>query len=111
VGNALVVALDGDRSGEAGDGDGAVDLRERVAHGLMDPMAGVEEGCGSGDEGERGENDKRAEEDAAAKGLQGSERASCGRAGSVRRVVTEGGRSEQNRVVWRGLGVHVQSRV
>ena len=44
VGDALGVALHGDGSGESGDGDGAVELREIVAHDVVGPGAcGVEE--------------------------------------------------------------------
>ena len=36
-GNAVRVALDGNGSGEARDGEAAVELRERVAHGVTGP--------------------------------------------------------------------------
>ncbi len=42
-GDALRVALDGDGSGEAGDGEVAVELREGVAHGVAGPDARAEE--------------------------------------------------------------------
>ena len=46
VGDTVVVALDGDRRGEARKGDGAVELREGVAHGLTEPMARDDEADG-----------------------------------------------------------------
>jgi hypothetical protein len=104
VGDALIVALDGDGSREAGDGKGAVDLGEGVAHGLIGPMTTVEEGYCGDDDDERGEDDHRAEEDTAA-GLQASERVGC--CVVVARVAV----SDQKRVIWCGLGVHMQSRV
>ena len=51
VGDTMGVALDGDGGGEAGDAEGAVELREGVAHGSVGPEAGAEE-C-SDDEDER----------------------------------------------------------
>jgi hypothetical protein len=56
VGNALGVALNGDRSREAGDRKGAVELGKRVVHGLAGPMA-------SGEEGDDREEDKKWDED------------------------------------------------
>jgi hypothetical protein len=71
VGNAVGVALDGGGSGEARDGDSTVELGEGVAHRLMEPVTGCEE-AGDGDkDGEGGEDEDDAEEEAAAKGLLG----------------------------------------
>ncbi len=70
VGDAVVVALDGDGGGEAGDGDGAVELWKGVVHGLVDPVPGGDEGDGADDDDEGGEDDDDAEEDAAALGVQ-----------------------------------------
>ena len=51
VGDAVGIALDGDGSGEAGDGECAVKLREGVAQGLVRPVACGEEGyCGDEDD-------------------------------------------------------------
>jgi hypothetical protein len=55
------VALDGDGSGESWDGDGAVELREGVGHGLMEPVAGSDEA----DDGDEKDGDREDEEDAA----------------------------------------------
>ncbi len=72
VGDAVGVALDGDGGPEAGDGEGAVELGERVAHGLAEPETGGE-GADDGDEDdERGEGDDDATEDATAGGLERS---------------------------------------
>ena len=49
-GNAVGVALDGDGSREAGDGEAAVELREGVAHGVAGPDARGEEGGDEQDE-------------------------------------------------------------
>ena len=51
VGDAVGVTLDGDRSGEARDGDGPVELGKGVLHGLAEPVA-----CGD-------EADDREEDD------------------------------------------------
>jgi hypothetical protein len=64
VGNALRIALDGNRCGEAGDGEGAIELGKVVAHGLMDPMAAGEEGDGGEDEEKREEDSKCFDEEA-----------------------------------------------
>jgi hypothetical protein len=106
VRHALAVALDRDGSGEAGDGESAVELGERVAHGLVDPVAAVEEGCDGDDDDESGEDGKRSGEDATALSLERSERVGCGK-----RSVGRGAVGEQERVVWRGLGVHIQFEV
>ena len=66
VRDAVGVALDGDGSGEAGDGEGAVDLREGVAHGLAGPVASADEGDSSEEEGEGDEDGDGSEEDATA---------------------------------------------
>ena len=66
VRDAVGVALDGDGSGEAGDGEGAVDLREGVAHGVADPVASADEGDGGEEEDERNEDGDGSEEDATA---------------------------------------------
>ena len=64
------IALDGDGSGEAGEGDGTIKLREGVVHGLVEPVA-CDEVADDGDENhERCEGDDDAAEDAAAFGLQ-----------------------------------------
>ena len=39
VRDAVVVAPDGDWRGEAGEGDGSIELRQRIAHGLAKPVA------------------------------------------------------------------------
>lgn len=70
VGDAVGVALDGDGTGEAGDGEVAVELGECVAHGLARPVAAAKEGGDGEDDGEGGEDDDGAEEDAGAEGLQ-----------------------------------------
>ena len=64
MGNALRVTLDGDGCGEAGDGEGAIELGEVVAHGLTDPMAAGEEGDGGEDEEEREEDGEGFDEEA-----------------------------------------------
>jgi hypothetical protein len=46
VGDAVVVALDGDWRGEAGECDGSVELRQGVAHGLAEPVACDDESDG-----------------------------------------------------------------
>ena len=71
VGDAVDVALDGDRGGEAGDGDAAVELREGVVHGSLGPMAGGEEGDDDADDQERDEDDKYFEKDVYARGPVG----------------------------------------
>jgi hypothetical protein len=70
VGDAVGVALDGDRGGEAGDGDGSVELWEGVGHGLADPVAGGDESDDGADDDEGGKSDEDAEEDATAFGLE-----------------------------------------
>lgn len=77
VRDAVRVALDGDGGRKAGNGEGAVELGERVAHGLTEPVTG-DEGTDDDDEnGECGEDNDDAAEDAAAcgfeRGLFGSE--------------------------------------
>jgi len=54
MGDAVSVALDGDGCGEAGDGEGAVELRERVAHGLTEPVARDERADNNDEDDERG---------------------------------------------------------
>lgn len=66
VWDSLSVALDGDGSGESGDGERAVDLRERVAQGFASPVSSAEEGDGCEEEEEREEDGDGTEEDAAA---------------------------------------------
>jgi len=70
VGDAVGVALDGDRCGEAGYGNGAVKLGEGVAHGLAEPMARPEGADDDDQEDEGGEGDDDAEEDAATSGVE-----------------------------------------
>ena len=70
MGNAVGVALDGDGGREAGDGDGAVELRERVSHRLAEPVARDEGADDNDEDDERGEGDDDASEDTAACGLQ-----------------------------------------
>ena len=72
VGNAVSVALYGDWSGEAGDGEVAVELGERVVEDLACEMAGGEEAADAEDNDECGENEEGANKDAAAQRLQGS---------------------------------------
>ncbi len=69
VGNAVGVALDGDWSGEAGDGDSTVELGEGVLHGLAEPVAGGGEADDGEENDERGEDDDDAAEEASAVGL------------------------------------------
>ena len=69
MGDAVSVALDGDGAGETGDGEGAVELRQRVAHGLTEPVAGHEGADDNDEDDERGEGDDDAAEDAATCGL------------------------------------------
>jgi hypothetical protein len=57
VGDAVCVALDGDGRGESGDGESAVELRERVAKGLADPVAADEE-AGDGEDDDDGDEDE-----------------------------------------------------
>jgi hypothetical protein len=71
VGDAVGVALDGDGCGEAGDGDCTVELREGVAHGLAEPVAGDDDANGCGQDDENDKDDDDAAEDAAAFGLEG----------------------------------------
>ena len=58
MGDALGVALHGDRRGEAGDGEGAVELGQGIAHGLADPVTAAKEGDGGDDEEKRKEDGK-----------------------------------------------------
>lgn len=57
-GDPVVVALDGDGSGEAGKGERAVELGEGVAHGMAGPEAGAEE---RGDEQDEDEGERDGE--------------------------------------------------
>lgn len=66
VGDAVSVALNRDRSREAGDGDRAVDLRKGVVHGLTRPEAAPDEGGGYEKNRKGKENGESSEEDAAA---------------------------------------------
>jgi len=65
------VALDGDGSGEAGDGKGTVELGEGVVHGLAEPVARGDEADDGEENDEGGEDDGDAAEEAAAVGLPG----------------------------------------
>ena len=65
VGNAVVVALNGDGSREAGEGDSPVELREGVAHGLAEPVTRDDEA----DDAEKKDKDRQREEDAATSSL------------------------------------------
>jgi hypothetical protein len=71
VRDAVGVALDGDGSGKAGDGDRAVELGQGVAHGLMEPVAGGNEADDGEENDEGSEGDYDATEEAAAFGLEG----------------------------------------
>jgi len=66
VWDAVCVALDSDRGGEGGKGDGAVELREGVVEGLVEPVARDEVAGGGDENGERDEGDGDAAEDTAA---------------------------------------------
>jgi hypothetical protein len=70
VRDAVGVALYGDGSREAGDGDGAVELRKGVAHGLAEPMPGGDEADEGEEDNERSEDDDDVAEDATAFGLE-----------------------------------------
>ena len=63
VGDAVGVALDGNGSGEAGDGDAAVELWEGVVHGPLGPVAGAEEGDDDADNQEGDGDEKYSEKD------------------------------------------------
>ena len=67
--DAVGVALNGDGSREAGDGDGTVELGEGVAHGLAKPVARCDEADDGEENDEGGEDDDDAAEDAFALGL------------------------------------------
>jgi hypothetical protein len=69
VGDAVDIALDRDRSCEAGEGDGAVKLREGVVQGLVEPVARGEGADDRDKNHERGERDEDSTEDSAAFGL------------------------------------------
>jgi hypothetical protein len=71
VGNAVSIALDRNGSGQPGEGDCAVELREGVAHGLAEPVAGPNGADDDDEENKGGEEDDDAEEDAAASGVEG----------------------------------------
>ena len=73
VGDALGVALDNDRSGEAGDREGAVELGKRVTHGLVGPMASGEEGNDCKDEKKRDEDGDYFEEEGSATAQGGAD--------------------------------------
>jgi hypothetical protein len=70
VRDAVRVALDGDGGGEAGDGEGTVELGEGVAHGLTQPVTRDQGADDDDEDDEGGEGDDDAAEDAAAFGLQ-----------------------------------------
>ena len=69
--DSLGVALDGDRSGEAVDGESAVELWERVAHRLLGPVVCCEEGDGGEDEEEQDESGAYFDEKGNAAGARG----------------------------------------
>jgi hypothetical protein len=74
VGHAMGVALDGDGSGEAGDGEGAVEPREGGAGGGADPVLGGEEaddGQEDHDGGGDAEDAQQAGGEAGARGAGG----------------------------------------
>lgn len=70
VWDAVVVALDGDGSGEAGEGESSVELGEGVVHGLAEPVAGGDETDDGDEEDQREESDEDAAEDSSAQGLE-----------------------------------------
>ena len=70
VGHSLGIALDRDRRGESGDGEVAVQLRQRVAHGLVGPEARGEEGGQREDQRCCCEENEGTEEEAATNGLE-----------------------------------------
>ena len=96
VGDAVGVALDGDGGGEAGDGDGAVELGKGVVHGLIDPVAGGDEGDDADDDDEGGKDDDNAKEDAAVLGVL---RGLLGREGRVGNYVGVGEIGEIHRLI------------
>ena len=63
--DAAVVALNGDRSRETGEGDGPVELRKRVAHGLTEPVTRDDEA----DDAKKKDEDRQCEEEAATSSL------------------------------------------
>lgn len=65
VRDTVGIALNGDGSREAGDGEGSVDLREGVAHGFARPVAPADEGDSHEDTGEGDEDSDGSDEDAA----------------------------------------------
>lgn len=58
----MVVTLDEDGRREAGEGDGSIELRERVAHSLPEPVArkDVSDGGEQNDEDSQGDTDATA---------------------------------------------------
>ena len=69
MGNAVSVALNGYWGSETWDGDGSVELRERVVQSLVDPVARGEEADYEHKNDENGQGADDATEDAAALGL------------------------------------------
>ena len=87
VGNAVSVALNGYGGREARDGDGSVELRERVVQSLVDPVARGKEADYECKNDENGQSADDATEDAAAFGLSSG---LLGREGLVRDDVRVG---------------------
>jgi hypothetical protein len=69
VGDAVGVALDGDARGEAGNGDGAFELRKGVVHGLAEPVARDDEADGGDKEDGGGEDEQGAADEQATAGF------------------------------------------
>jgi hypothetical protein len=70
VGDAMPIALYGDRSGEAGEREGAVQLGKGLGEGLADPVTAYKETRDAEDDRERDEQDRYAGKNAATLGLQ-----------------------------------------
>ncbi len=63
------VALDGDGSRQAGDRDGAVELREGILHRVAEPLAGDDKADDSEENCQGGDDDGDAAEEATARDL------------------------------------------
>ena len=68
VRDAMGVALDGDWSGESGDGESPVDLRKGIAHRFAGPVTPTHECCGNQHQNERDEDGYGPDKDTAAVG-------------------------------------------
>jgi hypothetical protein len=99
VRDAVGVALDGDGSGESGDRERAVDLRQRGAESVARPIVACEECGGSEDEGEGNEDGDGSKQD---------QTKTCGGDDLFRGVLIGEAAGKQGRLkgVWI-VGVHV----